>query len=141
VPAHLTTTCIVVALCAAASASSPAPADASPRQAHVVCFHRTNSWHEAVRPNKCNLRKKGAQGFYYILRKLHWSHWGRSSANGSGRWRISDAKLRIHIRLWRPKTGWGPVGIDKRYFSRAKISGPHVQTDRFRIDVPHSRHL
>jgi hypothetical protein len=128
-------------MCAALAASLPIPAAASPRQAHVVCFHRSNTWHEEVRPNKCNLRKKGAQGFYYILRELHWSRWGHSSANGQGRWRISDGKLRIHIRLWHPKWGWGPHGIDKRYFSRAKISGPHVQTDRFRIDVPRSSRL
>jgi len=141
VSGRLITTCIVVSLCGAAIASSPTPAGASPKQAHVVCFHRNNHWHEAVRPNSCNLRKLGPQGFYYILRNLHWSHWGRSSANGRGRWRISDAKLHIHIRLWRPKVGWGPHGVDKRYFSRAKIKGPHTQTDRFRIDVPKSRYL
>jgi hypothetical protein len=137
---------LVVAVAFVALAAMPPLAAASPKQPHLVCWYPSKNngplvWHETVRPHSCNLRKKGAQGFYYILRNLHWTHWGRSSARGRGRWRISDAKLRIHIRLYHPKWGWGPHGVNKRYFSRAKIAGPHAGSDRFRLDVPHSRRL
>jgi hypothetical protein len=135
---HLTVVAFIAAAALLGAILAASAAAHSPKQPHVVCFG-THTWRERVLPHTCNLHVKNDQ-MYYVLRDLHWTSWHRSLARGRGRWRISDARLRIHIALSNPRWGWGPNGVQRRYFSWARIAGPHVAAYGFRLDVPqHSR--
>jgi hypothetical protein len=123
---------------------------AAARQTHVVCWSpHLRTWHEHVRPRKCNIHVRH-RNLFYELRGLHWKRhlsqcgttgWHHRTALAYGYLLLNGGgRTFICLSLTKPRWGWGPTRRI-RYFAHAIISSEGGPFHRFWTDVPSRQYI